>query len=60
LWLPQLRITLLASALVLALADLFAILDAVALACFFARVFGFPPFDLVTAGRLFRFAIPIP
>jgi hypothetical protein len=41
------------------LADLFAILDAVALACFFARVLVFPRFDLVTAGRLFAFAIPI-
>jgi hypothetical protein len=59
-WAALPRVALLVSTLVLFLADLFATLDAAALACFFATVLGFPCFDFVTAGRLFRFAIPIP
>jgi hypothetical protein len=60
-WAALPRVPLLVSALVLFLAaDLLTTLDAAALACFFATVLGFPCFDFVTAGRLFRFAIPIP
>ena len=61
-WVALPRVTLLVSVL-LALflaAYPFTALNALTLAGFFARGFAFPRFDLVTAGRLLRFAISIP